>query len=434
MFQDLWLNEQFITSLYQNFIIHILVGGVGLIISRKYIRKIMTYLWKKLYSLFCLRPFPDRDAYFIYQHVNEPTPFKNNYRDHLCNRSLLGDIKPPSIYGYYAKIGGQRIIEPKAKRLGKEYKKIKRFAEKCVLPFRFIIKSRYIKEGGEWIDTVDVEFIFRSLFIKIAKDNEPQLVALRGKVGCGKSTFLIKLCSLFIADNKGTSLNTAFAPVLVDVRKILIKTLRFESDFHKNISDPYFDDKVIASITKEVANQFVEMGIEGISETDSLNSIIENCYQKNISPIIVLDELDYLYTDFSRRIIASSSGPDNKCLKIYNEIFKKLCHLHHSLPICGTLYNANSTVILSARTSTEKLINEIISENSFDDIHHVKIDEPGSDVVRNIISKQLEIIKENFSGSSRNILEGLIYRLECNIKGSASLILNINRSDSICFI
>lgn len=366
-------------------------------------REVILQFICKVSSRFKLKGFPDRQELFWYQEEMAGTDFRQTVRDHLCNRSLLGDITPPNIYGVWDNnTPGGTIISKINKGRTKEDTKTRRYIRDCIIPFKVKINSKYINSGKSFESTLETEFIFRDVFLPFLNDTTPQMFSLRGKVGCGKSTLLSSLSHAFVAANKGRKHGTLFAPILVDVRKILTKRFDLNDNFHKAVINTYFEEDVIKYIKEEAASLLSDMHIEGISRTKDLYSIIEQCYEKNISPIIIFDELDYLYTDFARRIIATKAGPQGIYIDAYNRIFSELCRLHENLPGRLTLRKANTAIILSSRTSTEKIIHEIIEVSGDSEIHQIEVEEAGSDTVKQIIIKQLQVVQGLNKTSSKD--------------------------------
>ena len=384
----------------QSVVLSVLGGTVFYIITFK-LAVIKQYM-KRAASFYKLKNFDRRGTHFHYdiKDTNDTPILK--VHDHLSARTLYGVVEPPSIYGEFkGNSSGSREFISITKQKTEKSKRLNKWISNCIAPYR-------IKEGNNknWIENINVYYIFNKVLESLFFENTPQLVVIRGKVGCGKSTLVMDLGSKIteqLQDSKGRTL-----VVTVNVRNLLIKYFEFNENYLKNIFSPNFNEDAIEVVQREVVRLLVKSRVYGVSIDNSLNSAIEGCYTQRIKPLIILDELDFLYTDFVNRIVADKNGPKNQCLKVYQKLFTSICSIHRELPAArGTQVGLNTLVVVCARSSTKKLIDDVVDENTTNDIKQIKIDEANNNSIIDILSRQLDIIIELSSGTDAREVKAL---------------------------
>lgn len=177
---------------------------------------------------------------------------------------------------------------------------------------------------------------------------------------------------------------------------------------------------------KEVIKEELNSGtaVDTVLRSPNLGSMFANMNNYlQFNPVIIIDELDYVYYDFCKYTFSDSEGVNTK---EYRDKYKTIVDYFVSFAdnhVVQGIYN-NSVFIISLRTSTYLLFKELWSqannlsgndESGFIN-HGIKINEHNDETAKDIIRKRLEY--------KRRHIESYRDRIE----HSDSLIKNINDS------
>lgn len=404
LFNSTWLIEQ----IMENFIAFIIVSIIG--ISIAYYKGWLS----RFVRWFCTDNFPLRKDFFTYHQRQKQSEVKSPSRDHLVQRSLLGVITVPATYGRFNTSGSQVKFAPTAINTSVMHKDTQKFIKRCIVDFCVdLSKAPHNKNTGaeslQKVNSVDSSFIAQSVFLKAISEHEPQMIAITGKVGCGKSTLVHSLGNFFGNNNKILPSKVAF--LVIDVRQLLEKRLELSLSFHKSVVDGLFVDTVIGAIKLEVVRLLCSYKISEIEKDTDFNSAIEICYKYNISVIVSLDELDHLYTVFARHTLTHRGDPQRMYEERYRKLFEALCSFHREVPISSATRSANTLVLLVARSSTIRLIDEVIGGRPIRDSYRIEISNTDCFTISEIIKRQVDVIVSGVSGEEKQLLQELSRKL-----------------------
>lgn len=387
------------TLIVENFW-EIIIGLLLLTFMRK-IKKIIKTLYVYGTNLVTINDFPKRSDAFEYRQKLLNDVLIKTGDHHLKQRSLIGQIEYPNYYAKFEIKKGQVYLQMNARLRGKTIIRQAKFLEKCIVPYRIKIND----EG--WNHNVTSKNIVHSQIDPLFRKKEPGMLMIRGKVGCGKSTLVADICTSMTASNAVDNPKYKTAAIVVYVRQVLFEEFRFDHDFHNVIFSANLAERILDCLKAEIVKILVKIGIPNISSTMGYNEAINECYKNLISPLIVFDEIDYLYTDFLKRNMANKVGPDNKGVQMYMEIFQKLIMITDDTPVTTELLGCNTVYIVVARSSTKELISTV-NPGLLDNITHIKIDHTDNESINEILKAQLVYLSETEEGVSKENIKIIV--------------------------
>ncbi|WP_415892409.1 hypothetical protein ACMXYN_14300 [Neptuniibacter sp. PT8_73] len=399
-----WLLENLLENIYALLIA--LIIGAFFAYKKGY--------WSRFIKLFELKDFPRRGEFFIYHQKLKSENEAVTPRDHLVQRSLLGVIEVPNTYGTFNTSGGQIKFIPVSQNKSILQKDAIKFIRKCIVDFSVdLSKAPLSKRSGNSlnssIENVSSSFIAQGVILNAIYESEPQMVAVTGKVGCGKSTLIHSVGSFFGANNKHLKSKVAF--IVIDVRSLLEEKMSLSKSFHSNVSNEMFVSKVMEFIKEKVVEFLCKYKIRGVEKNLTFEEAVSCCYSLGISVIISLDELDHLYTVFARHVLTYRGDPQKMYEERYRLLFRELCEFHRNIPISLPTQVANTLVLLIARKSTVRLIDEVIGGRPIRDSYRIEIEKTDCNTISEIIKRQVDVVISQVGSEDKSHLKALSDKL-----------------------
>jgi len=331
---------------------------------------------------------PRKDVFFKlgdFHSVGKPNKTASNFE----HNSVFGLLNFPAVY---------RVLDSSKpinkKKLSENVKVLDGFFHNALCEFDYIYTTtKDINEDGELKvhESKLPEEVVNELIYQLILTNKPQTVVVDGQIGCGKSTFLAAIMRELVSSSKSSK----YFPIKLDLREDLKQVLEGV------ISGKYESENEISSALNESFNHVLGLKLKeagfDITKSKPLDKKLTSIYLKDKSPIIIIDELDFIYYDFCCAAFDPFSGVTKDQL---NDRYLRITNYFFSLAAneCfGGHYGNNTIVIVAARTSTLKLLDDI-RENSLHKphsngqkiCHKITINSFNNLQINNIIKKRLE--------------------------------------------
>ncbi|MFC1567821.1 hypothetical protein ACFL3K_01285 [Pseudomonadota bacterium] len=349
--------------------------------------------------------FGERSKCFKYRFNPDVDEVTNTYDGHLRARNLLSDVSPMEVYGKFTKEKGKPPrVELKEKIAPNRDKQMLKYIRGCIQPFSISVEDKHPGVEDVYREEATSDFLIDNYILPCLYDPKPALIMVHGKVGCGKSTLMMNLAARVLGKNKESE-DKQVLTVLVDVRKLLHCKFELDDNDFQPTSMAHFPDQAISYIESEIARLLGKGNIDGVNQSIGLQEAVERCFAKRVSPLIILDEMDFLYTDFLKRAVLCKSGQQKEVLKnAYTQLFKKICSLHVDSAPTGTgdaeigNYPLNAIFVVVSRSSTEEIMRSIVGSDDLDYKYSVDVKDVNNKKAIKIIVSQLEVLKRDLRG------------------------------------
>ena len=263
-----------------------------------------------------------------------------------------------------------------------------RFLAKCIVPYSLKIKNRFRSNNSDTYKDYLAEQIVQDLILPSFQQSNPQMIIVDGKVGTGKTTLINHIASITHGLNETSNNTPDVIVVYIDIRKLLSGHFDKDSNFYENIENVGIDIFIKEKLDNEIVRLLLKTKITGLTADSSVNDAINRIYSLHLRLIILIDELDFLYTDFSRRVVCRNGYPSNEFIDTYNCIFKTILKYNDECPY-SSVPNLNTVVVVSARSNTIKLFEELGSGIKLDDAHLISIDTHSNQKAKDIFIKKI---------------------------------------------
>lgn len=382
-----------------------------LIISLSYKYGITT-----LYNLIFPTPFVDRSLLLTELDVSI------EYRKHDLYKKYSEN---PPIFDLVATCNTRYVVNQYTEETRKLYKKASKktlnneiFFLPSVIGFNFTMASAFIehvpdtsygtKQGATAKD------IITNILNPCIQSAEPTIVSVFGRIGCGKSTLIETILVEYQKDNAERSNQNQYFPIVVDVRdkfKTVFESILKDAGLNQDHIDMVLECTLVESIKNICDSNFDRKYREQYRHANKLHELIHILMNDlSCTPIIVLDELDSIYSMFCK---ATFCLLNDVPMYEYREKYKSILRYFYTLPtdeIARGRLN-NCVFIIVSRTSSERFYQEICSDRGnltnngmFSDVRHtIHIESFDNKYINDVIKRRLEIKKNHIVKKQRDI-------------------------------
>ena len=393
-------------------------------------RKVILSGLKYINSYIFFSSFEPRHKYFFRLGKSESHSV-DIQRDSLERSTFFGAIKPPTMYGRYDRKKKVIVDIPKTS-LHKRYSK---YVPSRLLPFNLSINSRYVGKKSQSIN-VQAQYIVSNLFLPAIMSNEPELIIIDGKIGCGKTTLISQLGETLHKHNIKDKNKIKLLSIHIDLRESLYVLDENKPELNHDITGEFLIEEIKNIITNTFRRYLIEAKVPISMDDYHFDELINKCYENQISPIVFIDELDFLYYDFAKRITSIKGLPSDNIIKSYHNLINFLFNFHQEYcPIYEHKPAAvNTIIVLAARTNSYRFFKEISTkrtasslrtinlsgENKIFNQHLISITPPTPSRLHEVIEKRfttaIKILAKSPASGNTNTLSNNLDEVLTNLK------------------
>lgn len=279
--------------------------------------------------------------------------------DAYNENGYFGYFEYPEIYSYSAPKGFRGPPRPKKNKNPRNAQRLAtQFFSSVICDFECEITSPSL--DLELHGKIKASDIVDKLIKPLTFKGEPATVLVKGQIGCGKSTLLSAAMYSMWAEDDHTA-KVVNLPIKIDLRETLKNLVDpgLQDDFP---NDENFCDNIEKFLCQRIGSCLHKIGIKVRDQNPNFNDILDECNRRNVNPIIILDELDTIYYSFclARADPSRNEITHHKMFLRYSSLVSYFLGLSKNK--IRNLTNS-PIVIIAARTSTVKLIEEVCGQH-----------------------------------------------------------------------